>query len=156
MTRAIFDYHRKTASIIIMQETHSTIECESVWESEWGGKIIYAHGTSSARGIALLTTKEFYSRISNIYTSPDGRMIIVDICEFQQTITLVAIYAPNEDFPSFFKNIDQLIQERSEHKIIIGDYNLVLNVQKDREGAATAVNFLGGHLYQLIFNLFEQ
>ena len=43
--RAIFDYHRCNADLLIMQETHSTPEIENVWENEWGGKTIFSHGT---------------------------------------------------------------------------------------------------------------
>ena len=36
--RAIFDFHRKNADFLILQETHSVPEIESIWENEWGGK----------------------------------------------------------------------------------------------------------------------
>ena len=39
---------------------------------------------------------------------------------------------------------------------LISVFHLSRQRSVHREGAATAVNFLGGHLYQLIFNLFEQ
>ena len=47
--RAIFDKYRKSTDILILQETHSTKEVESIWESEWGGKVIFNHGTGMAR-----------------------------------------------------------------------------------------------------------
>ena len=40
--------------IIFMQETHSTPDMQHIWESEWGGKILCAHGDSTACGTAIL------------------------------------------------------------------------------------------------------
>ena len=117
---------------LIIQETHSTPECEQVWMAEWGGPIIFAHGTSAARGVAILVSKQFKEKIVDTYVD-DGRTIICDVIEGEQKITIVAIYAPNEDSPSYFKAIGEILKERSEHKILVGDFNLVLDVELDRE-----------------------
>ena len=79
-------------------------------------------------------TKELFQNVSNIETSQDGRYIIFDISMYDTTITVVAIYAPNKDNESenFFRIINSKIRERSEHKIIVGDFNLTLNVDLDR------------------------
>lgn len=42
------------ADIILAQEMHSSVKTENLWKSEWGGKIIYSHGESNARGIAIM------------------------------------------------------------------------------------------------------
>ena len=130
--RAIFDFHRQNSDILILQETHSTPDCEEIWENEWGGKAIFSHGTSLARGVAILTSKEIYSIMSNIYIDLEGRYIIVDVMENDTKITLVALYAPNTDDPLFFQQIAKLLRDREEKKILIGDYNLTLDVEMDR------------------------
>ena len=38
-----------------------------------------------------------------------------------------------QDTPTFFRKLGQLLRQRSEHKIIVGDFNLVLDVEMDRE-----------------------
>ena len=131
--RAIFDFHRKIVDILIIQETHSKPECEKIWENEWGGKIIFSHGTPAARGIGIFTSKEIYKQFSNIEIDIEGRYIIVDLCDSNQAITILAIYAPNEDNPVFFRKIAEKLQNRSEHKIIIGDFNLTMDVDIDRK-----------------------
>ena len=40
--------------IIMMQEVHSELNNEPIFQSEWGGKIIFSHGTTQARGTAIL------------------------------------------------------------------------------------------------------
>ena len=131
--RALFDYHRKNADILIMLETHSTEECEEIWRSEWGGEALYSHGTNMARGVAVFTSKSIYQSIHNVYRSTDGRVLIFDLQENEQQVTIVAIYAPNEDSPMFFRNIGDMLKVRHERKIILGDFNLVLDVELDRE-----------------------
>ena len=131
--RAIFDKHRFNADILILHETHSTKECEKLWQNEWGGKAIFAHGTSAARGVAILTSSGIFSCFKNIYTDQEGRVIIIDLEQDSYIITICAIYAPNTDCPRFFQEIDLILKERSEHKIIIGDFNLTLNIELDRE-----------------------
>ena len=56
-----------------------------------------------------------------------------DETDGEQLISVVASYAPNEDSPQFFKQIGELLKTRSEHKVIIGDFNLALNIELDRE-----------------------
>ena len=115
-----------------MQETHSEKNIETIWENEWGGKAIFSHGTSAARGIAVFMSKTNYQQVKNIYTDTAGRLIIFDFQADDKEITFVAIYAPNEDSPVFFKSILELLENRQEHKIIIGDFNLTLDVELDR------------------------
>ena len=49
-----------------------------------------------------------------------------------QKITVACIYAPNEDSPAFFSTLQELLMSRHEHKVIIGDFNLTLDVEMDR------------------------
>ena len=130
--KMLYEYYRVNADIIIMQETHSEENTQGIWKSQWGGEIIFSHGTSTARGIAIFTTKEIYQDISNIWTDDNGRIIIIDILQKGTKITIAAIYAPNQDTPSFFQHIQDLLRNRSEHKIVIGDFNVTLDVEMDR------------------------
>ena len=41
------------SDIIFLQETHSKIETENQWEREWGGKMLFSHGSRNARGVAV-------------------------------------------------------------------------------------------------------
>ena len=59
-------------------------------------------------------------------------MIICDLKQHSTTISIAAIYAPNHDSPEFFKNLRGRMKNREEHKIIVGDFNLVLDNDLDR------------------------
>ena len=115
-----------------MQETHSSENIEKYWEAEWGGKIIYSHGTSAARGVAVCLSRDVYRLVSNIYSDNCGRIVIFDLTSNDQTVTFAAIYAPNVDSPYFFDQLRLLLVQRHEHKIVIGDFNLTMNVENDR------------------------
>ena len=130
--RAIFDNYRNNADFLILQETHSAESDENIWQNEWGGKGIFSHGSTAARGIAIFVKKEFKDNIHNIYRDTEGRYIVMDYSQGETTITIVALYAPNEDSPSFFKKIGTMLRGRQEHKIVTGDFNLTLNVEIDR------------------------
>ena len=51
-----------------------------------------------------------------------------------QILTLVNIYAPDNDNPTFFQNLlDQILSFECEEVIMKGDFNLVMDVQKDKK-----------------------
>ena len=55
--RSVFRHIRLTYknSIVVLQETHSTVDVEHIWKSEWGGKIFFSHGTESGQsGVAIM------------------------------------------------------------------------------------------------------
>ena len=50
------------------------------------------------------------------------------------TLNLIIIYAPNSDEPLFFNHINQLlIDTTADYAIICGNYNLILNPEKDMQ-----------------------
>ena len=74
--RSIFAWCRKpNANIIFLQETHSTHEKEKQWKSEWGAPLELAHGSSNARGVAILLQNGFDCKIKQKFVHPSGRYI---------------------------------------------------------------------------------
>ena len=130
---ALFTYHRNITDILIVQETHSDQKVENIWTNEWGGKALFSHGTNNARGVAMFVSSKLFHAISSIEKDEDGRYILVDITEGEKVITLLALYAPNNDCPAFFETLRLKLASRHEHKIIIGDFNLTLEVEFDRK-----------------------
>ena len=105
---AIFDFHRTNSDILIVQETHSSINDELQWASEWGGKVLMSHGAANARGIAVFFTKNIFSSITKPYSDDQGRTIIFDLEQNYKVVTIAAIYAPNEDCPKYFSNLKEI------------------------------------------------
>ena len=130
--RAIFDKHRFNADILVLQETHSEPQCEKVWEAEWGGKAIFSHGTTASKGVAVFMSKTLYKGVTEIYKDTEGRTLIFNLEDNNQVMTIAVIYAPNTDSPDFYQSLRKVLKDRKEHKIIIGDFNLTLDVDLDR------------------------
>ena len=91
----IFDYFRKKTNMIVyLQETHSTPEVEQHWKDEWNGYIIFSHGRSQSRGLAVLIPKTPSWDIKDIIADSNGRYIILKICNDNECYILVNVYAP--------------------------------------------------------------
>ena len=130
--RSIFSFYRNNADFLICQETHSSPEDETIWEKEWGGKAIFSHGDTNSRGVAIFYSQKYHNNVNNVYRDIEGRIIILDIEVQGEFITLVALYAPNKDTPEFFSKLAGNIRLRYTNKVIIGDFNLTLDVDLDR------------------------
>ena len=53
--RCVFNWLKNQPfDIFLLQETHSTKKIESIWSSEWGGRIYYSHGQSASGVYAFL------------------------------------------------------------------------------------------------------
>ena len=131
--RAIFEFYRKRADIICLQETHSTKDCEMIWRNEWGADVIYSHHTSESAGVCILLPRKKPYCFKKFRSDCEGRIIICEIQICETPIVICNIYAPNKDEPRFFVRVLEMLQEFAENKIIIGDFNMVMDVKLDRK-----------------------
>ena len=71
----------------------------------------------------------------------EGKYIIIDL-EVGELISMICnIYAPNKDDPIFFQNIrEQMTMFRCEETILGGDFNLVMDVKKDKRGGKSTTH----------------
>ena len=136
--REVFHWLKtKQAHIIFLQETHSTKETESLWFADWDGEIIFSHGTSQARGTAILFSRNTPKSLSQSLIDKNGRYIVLDmdINGLKLTLCNTCIYAPNNDDSEFFIDVIQKIESiPNDHRIIGGDFNLVLDLDADKYG----------------------
>ena len=79
------------ANIIFLQETHSTADKEKQWKAEWGAPIEFAHGSSSARGAAILLCNGFDCKIKRKIVDPMGRYIGIE-AEIKMKITFCSMF----------------------------------------------------------------
>ena len=109
------------------------MEHENQWRNEWGGKMLFSHGSNHSRGVAVLFSKQSQLVIDDYRSSNDGRILLVKTKQDDSYIYLVNIYAPNTETAQihFFK---QLITEmtkfgiNAESDIILaGDFNVPLS-----------------------------
>ena len=143
--RAVFTWCRKQkSSIIFLQETHSTIDKEKQWKAERGAPIEFAHGSSNARGAAILLRNGFDCKIKRKIVDPMGRYIGIKAEIKDENYLLFNVYAPNNDSQSakFYEHIVNVLKKEDqiyEDRIIIGgDFNCPLNPSLDKMGGLLA------------------
>ena len=71
--KSIFNYAKSKAGIVFLQETHSVQLLEQSWEQEWGGKIIFSHGTSASRGCMIMISSTLEHNIVDSIRDENGR-----------------------------------------------------------------------------------
>ena len=124
----------KKYSIYFLQEVHSTSETEKFWTKEWGYTALFSSCFSAKGGVCVLFNNNFTFQILKQYCDPEGRFIIIDIKTEDRTLTLINIYAPNKDDPSFFqKVIDYSLDFACGDIVFGGDFNTVLDVTRDKK-----------------------
>lgn len=129
-------YHE---GVIFLQETHSTATTEQQWEKEWGSNIIFAHGTSSARGVAILFPQKYNVKVNSKISDKEGRYAVVDLHIETQNIILINIYAPTKDKEKdqldFLNTLIDTLKNYTDNNIIIGgDFNTYLDPERDKKG----------------------
>ena len=130
---------RKRSDVCFLQETHSTLEDEDAWRNQWGGEIIFNHGTSNSRGVMILIRPCFDLKVIEVEKDNSGRLISL-FCKIQGApFRLYNLYGPNVDNQklSFYKDLQKRLErdrDISESFIIGGDLNLIQNASLDRKG----------------------
>ena len=85
----------KNSKVIFLQETHSTIDTELFWRSEWSGNLYFSHGTSNSRGTCILIHRSVPITTHSVIPDPNGRYVIIDIDINGVRMTLCNVYGPN-------------------------------------------------------------
>ena len=134
--RETFNWLRaKKFSIYLLQETHCSENTTATWSSEWGYKTLFSCCTGASGGVAIFFNNYFAFQLERSYSDPKGRFIICDIKTNGRLFTLATIYAPNNDDPAFFESFFSHLRDFHCDDIVLGgDFNLVLNLEKDKKG----------------------
>lgn len=134
--REMFNWLRsKNMSVYFIQEAHCTKENINDWRAEWGYQALFSCCSTKKAGVAILFNNNFCFQITATHVDPEGRFLICDLSTSGKCFTLVNIYAPNNDNPNFFINVSEQLKKFNCDEIIFGgDFNLVLDIAKDKKG----------------------
>lgn len=87
--------HGSQTGISFLQETHGTPDIENYWKQRFRGEMVFSHGSSNSRGVAILFGQKLDYKISETLIDNDGRYIIVK-CKIQgNECLLINSYFPN-------------------------------------------------------------
>ena len=121
------------AQTILLQETHSSILNQHIWQNEWSlGQSLFRSSTkdSNTSGVAtLLKSKHLYmERIAN---DLNGRILTVKVFSNNHSFHITNIYAPSgkrnrTQNHYFFENLYPYIYSKNP-LILAGDFNCIEN-----------------------------
>ena len=80
-----------------LQETHSTISCETEWTKESDGNLLFSHGASNAKGVLIGYTKNLDVTIEKTTADKNGRILISDVIVNSVKYRLINIYNGNTE-----------------------------------------------------------
>ena len=119
--RKIFNWlKKKKFSIYFLQEVHNKKEVENMWSAEWGYRAVFGGLSSASAGVSILLNNNFDFQIVRQFSDQEGRFVLCDIKIDNKILTLLNIYAPNEDKPVLFENIYNNLVSFECEKIILG------------------------------------
>ena len=150
----IFNYLRdKEIDVAFLQEVHSQKTKSKQWRNEYGFNIIFAHGTGSARGVAIAFGRGLDYECESIIRDEEGRYIICRIKIDNMKLLLCNCYAPNEASHSFFEQLLEKLRlnsEKIDHVIWGGDLNVHLTQHDTKD------KFISTASTELINNFLEE
>ena len=128
----VLSYMKETgASIVCLQDTHLTEREINSVKQIWPD--CYINGArNNSRGVAILLNSNFEYNVLEVNKDDQGNYLQVIMHVSNITINLITIYAPNQDNPSFFNEIRNIAETcNTDYTLICGDFNLVLDPNKD-------------------------
>ena len=127
--RIFFHYLRNIESdIILLHETHCDKNYEKFWKSQWGEQCWFASFSSNSRGVAILVRNSVSVKVNSTFHDPNGRFLILNAIVNDIPVTLVNIYAPNNDDPVFLLEVFAEMDKFDNSSLIIGgDFNAVIS-----------------------------
>ena len=122
----------KKCNIYCLQDTHTTKSSERLFRSQWNNECLFSSGTSNSRGVSILFRKNLAYTINEHISDPGGNFTISDLTVEENRFTLINLYGPNKDNPTFFENIINVADRIGNASLIIcGDFNTVQNEKLD-------------------------
>lgn len=148
--KALFLFcNSKKRDVYFLQETHSSVNDESFWSTQWGGKTLFSHGSTHSGGVAILFNHNFSGKILESHFSLEGRWIIAIVQSGEAIIIFCNVYGFNNSdlnhilFQSLsIKLISLSLKFPSAAFIVGGDFNEAPDLHLDRFPPRRNVNCL--------------
>ena len=128
--------------VFFLQETHSTPADEDKWTNEWGGNLVFSHGSSNSTGVIVGFNNKFSHKLEKITRDQNGRVLIIDFSTDARSYTIINFYNSNSESDQLqsIATLNDLLDmhnaDNDRHFILSGDMNLYFD---------TSLDALGGH-----------
>lgn len=109
--------------ILLLSETHITVDIEKLFEKEFNEwQIFHSFGSSNSRGCSILINKSIHFDIIDTLKDTHGRYLLLNIAIDNNVFTILNIYAHNElsKRNNFFNDLSKTLNENAQGYIIVG------------------------------------
>ena len=138
--RGLFKYLCEKADIVCIQETHCDDKIKHIWATEWSGFTVWSNFSSNARGSAILVRKGAEIQIVESFLDNNGRLTGLVFQLREKQFVLLNVYALNNDAPEYWLEVLKCFEKFEGERILVGDFNLALNVELDRSNRLSKNN----------------
>ena len=127
------DFRSRNINIVHLQETHLTHADLPFLKKIWNCKFIIAGVQRQALGVITIINNNFEYKLHNVIKDKGGRYILCDIeLPGIARFLMLNIYGQNYDKPEFLITVLNLLEQNFiRNWVLCGDWNLVLDQQKD-------------------------
>ena len=130
---------------IFLQETHSSIKDEKIWNDEFKGQLFFSHGKTNSCGVAIgfIDTKAL--NILNIRRDNLWRILVIEVKINDSVFMLINIYNVNTESEQLqtlngLTNILEIFKYIQDKSVFLGgDFNVIFNPSLDSEGGKPVI-----------------
>ena len=149
--RKLFNYLKKRSSsqgIIFLQETHSTKEVEKFWKAQWGGQIMFSHGSNDSRAVLIAFREGLHFTVEKEMQDSKGRILMLKSVIQSSKYLLINLYNANTEQQQVntLKEVSSMLDQidlDSEYKLIWGgDFNFYFDLRSEADGGKPSIKLM--------------
>ena len=144
----IFEYLKNYVTsngFIFLQETHSSVKDEKLWNDEFEGQLFFSHGKTNSCGVAIGFVGTKALNILNTKRDDLGRILAIEVKIDDSVFVLIDIYNANTESEQLLTlndliNILETFEDIQEKSVVLGgDFNRIFNPYLDSEGGKLVI-----------------
>ena len=144
----IFEYLKNYVTsngFIFLQEPHSSVKDEKIWNDEFEGQLFFSHGKTNSCGVAIGFVGTKALNILNTKRDDLGRILAIEVKIDDSVFVLINIYNANTESEQLLTlndliNILETFEDIQEKSVVLGgDFNVIFNPSLDSEGGKLVI-----------------
>ena len=144
----IFEYLKNYVTwngFIFLQETHSSVKDEKIWNDQFEGHLFFSHGKTNSCGIAIGFVGSKAWNILNIKCDNLGCILVIEVKIDDSVFMLINMYNANTESEELHTlndliNILETFKDILNKSVVVGgDFNVILNPSLDSDGGKPVI-----------------